>query len=91
MTVVSQTTRLTWTLPGGCAFVALATPSIASPGAMMSVVLLTRRDLHTIDEQTVTTAPMLAVVVANYVLMRCGDTITRVIGRRLQYCQPVVR
>jgi multiple antibiotic resistance protein len=58
----------------------LATPSIASPGAMMAVVLLTQKDVHTIDEQIVTTALMLAIDSATYVLMRCAATITRVIG-----------
>jgi multiple antibiotic resistance protein len=58
----------------------LATPSIASPGAMMAVVLLTQKDIHTIDEQIVTTALMLAVVSATYLLMRCADPITRLIG-----------
>ena len=58
----------------------LATPSIASPGAMMAVVLLTQNDLHTIDELIVTTALMLAVVGASYLLMRCAAPITRLIG-----------
>jgi multiple antibiotic resistance protein len=58
----------------------LATPSIASPGAMMAVVLLTQKDIHTIDEQIVTTALMLAVVGTTYVLMRCAGAITRIIG-----------
>ena len=37
----------------------LATPSIASPGAMMAVVLLTQNEFHTVDEQLVTTVLML--------------------------------
>jgi multiple antibiotic resistance protein len=58
----------------------LATPSIASPGAMLAVVLLTKNDLHTIDEQVVTSLLMLTVVAAAYVLMRCANPITRLIG-----------
>jgi multiple antibiotic resistance protein len=58
----------------------LATPSIASPGAMMAVVLMTQRDLHTIDEQVVTTFLMIVVVVAAYGLMRCAGLISRTIG-----------
>ena len=58
----------------------LAMPSIASPGAMMAVVLLTQKDLHTIDEVIVTTALMLAVVGTSYLLMRCATPITRLIG-----------
>ena len=58
----------------------LATPSIASPGAMLAVVLLTQNDVHSIDEQIVTSVLMLAVVGAAYVLMRCASSITRLIG-----------
>ena len=58
----------------------LATPSIASPGAMMAVVLMTQNDLHTVDEQFVTAALMLVVVGAAYILMRCAGPITRIIG-----------
>jgi multiple antibiotic resistance protein len=58
----------------------LATPSIASPGAMMAVVLLTQKDLHTVDEIFVTTFLMFAVVGAAYVLMRLAGPISRWIG-----------
>jgi multiple antibiotic resistance protein len=58
----------------------LATPGIASPGAMMAVVLLTQRDLYTIDEQIVTTALMLAIVGITYLLVRCAGPIIRLIG-----------
>jgi multiple antibiotic resistance protein len=58
----------------------LATPSVASPGAMMAVVLLTQRDTYGIDEQIVTTALTLAIVGAAYLLMRCAASITRLIG-----------
>lgn len=58
----------------------LATPSIASPGAMMAVVLLTQRDLYTIDEQVVTTIMMLLVVGAAYLLMRGASWISKTIG-----------
>jgi multiple antibiotic resistance protein len=58
----------------------LATPSIASPGAMMAVVLLTQNDLHTISEEIVVTLLMLAVIGTTYVLMRFSGLIIRVIG-----------
>jgi multiple antibiotic resistance protein len=58
----------------------LATPSIASPGAMMAVVLMTQNDLYTVDEQIVTTGLMLLVVGAAYVMMRCAGPIMRLIG-----------
>lgn len=58
----------------------LATPSIASPGAMMAVVLMTQRDLYTIDEVFVTTALMLIVVGAAYGLMLGAGRVSRVLG-----------
>ena len=58
----------------------LATPSIASPGAMMAVVLLTQRELYRFDEQLITTLLMLLVVGVTYVLMRTADPISRAIG-----------
>jgi multiple antibiotic resistance protein len=58
----------------------LATPSIASPGAMMAVVLLTQKDTHTIDEIFVATFLMFAVVGTAYSLMRLAEPISRWIG-----------
>jgi multiple antibiotic resistance protein len=58
----------------------LATPSIASPGAMMAVVLLTQRDRHTVDELIVVTLLMFLVIGAAYILMRCAGPIMRIIG-----------
>ncbi len=47
---------------------------------MMAVVLLTQRDLYTVDEQIVTTVMMLLVVGAAYVLMRGANWISKTIG-----------
>jgi multiple antibiotic resistance protein len=58
----------------------LATPSIASPGAMMAVVLLTQNDVHTIDEQAVVALLMIAVIGAAYAMMRASSLIIRIIG-----------
>jgi multiple antibiotic resistance protein len=58
----------------------LATPSIASPGAMMAVVLLTQSDSHTIDEAFVVTLMTLAVVAVSYVFMRWSGVIIGLIG-----------
>ena len=58
----------------------LATPSIASPGAMMAVVLLTENNRHSLIDQGATTIVMLLVVAAAYLLMRCAGTISRLIG-----------
>jgi len=58
----------------------LATPSIASPGAMMAVVLLTENARHSIAHQAVTAALMLVVIGVVYVLMRAASLISRLIG-----------
>lgn len=58
----------------------LATPSIASPGAMMAVVLLTENDRHDIGDQAITAAVMLAVVAITYLLMLFAGSILRIIG-----------
>jgi multiple antibiotic resistance protein len=43
-------------------------------------VMLTQRELYTIDELIVTTVLMLTVVGASYVFMLCAAPITRLIG-----------
>ena len=58
----------------------LATPSIASPGAMMAVVLLTENSRHSIGEQAVTALIMLVVVAAAYAMMRLAPIVFRWIG-----------
>jgi multiple antibiotic resistance protein len=58
----------------------LATPSLASPGAMMAVVLMTQNEVHSLDEQVVTALLMLTVVGIAYTLMRFAGVIIRVIG-----------
>ena len=59
----------------------LATPSIASPGAMMAVVLLTENQTHTLVDQISTAIIMMLVVLIAYGLMLIAGTISRVIGR----------
>ena len=58
----------------------LAVPSIASPGAMLTAVLLTESDKYSIWEQLQTVAVMLVVLVVTYVLMRISGQIDRLIG-----------
>lgn len=58
----------------------LATPSIASPGAMMAVVLLTENQVHTLLDQVTTAIIMLLVVGAAFGLMLVAGSISRVIG-----------
>jgi multiple antibiotic resistance protein len=58
----------------------LAVPSIASPGAMLAAVLLTKNSVYTILEQAQTALIMLFVLVLAYVLMLLSGLITRFIG-----------
>jgi multiple antibiotic resistance protein len=59
----------------------LAVPSIAGPGAMMAVILLTDNDVYTIPEQAETGVVLLVVLVLNYLLLLSSDFILRIIGR----------
>jgi multiple antibiotic resistance protein len=59
----------------------LAVPSIAGPGAMMTVILLTDNDVYTIPEQAETGVVLLVVLVLNYLLLLASDFILRIIGR----------
>jgi multiple antibiotic resistance protein len=59
----------------------LAMPSIAGPGAIMAVIVVTDNDLYTVTQQATTAAVLLAVLVVTYVLMLLSGPILRVIGR----------
>jgi len=59
----------------------MAIPSIAGPGAIMSVILLTDNDRFTVGEQVVTTAILLGVLLATYVMMRLAEVFTRFFGK----------
>lgn len=58
----------------------LATPSIASPGALLAVVLLTENAKHSLWEQAQTALTMLFVLLITLVLMLLASHIHRVIG-----------
>lgn len=58
----------------------LAVPSLASPGAMLAIVLLTDNDRFSIANQAVTGVVMISVLAVAYVFMRLADPIIRVIG-----------
>ncbi len=58
----------------------LAVPSIASPGAMLAAVLLTKNSVYSVWEQTQTALVMLAVLMIAYVLMLLAGFINRVVG-----------
>jgi multiple antibiotic resistance protein len=59
----------------------LAMPSIAGPGAMLAVVVLTENNTHSLLQQTATCGIMLAVLVANLFLMLAGERVVGLIGK----------
>jgi multiple antibiotic resistance protein len=58
----------------------LAVPSIASPGAMLAAVLLTKNAEFTVWEQTQTALVMMCVLFLAYILMLLSGFIVRIIG-----------
>ena len=58
----------------------LAVPSLASPGAMLAVVLMTDNNRFSLPEQAVTAVIMLVVCACAYLLMLSAQPILRVIG-----------
>ncbi|QIM63416.1 MarC family transcriptional regulator [Pasteurellaceae bacterium Orientalotternb1] len=58
----------------------LAVPSIASPGAMMAVVLLTDNHRYNLGEQFVTAGIMLAILLITYLLFLIANRIQHLIG-----------
>ncbi len=59
----------------------LAVPSLASPGAMLAVVVLTDNNRYSITEQAVTTGLTFLVILAALLLMLGAGFINRLIGR----------
>ena len=58
----------------------LAVPSLASPGAMLAIVILTDNNRFSVTDQMVTGGIMIAVIAAAYLMMRLADPIIRLIG-----------
>ena len=58
----------------------LAMPSIATPGALLAVVVLTDNNTHSFFQETLTCLVMALVLMATLVLMLLGDWIMRLIG-----------
>lgn len=58
----------------------LAVPSIASPGAMMAIVLLTDNHRFSVTDQFFTTVIMLLVLLITYFLLLAANKIQRIIG-----------
>ena len=59
----------------------LAMPSIATPGALLSVVVLTDNNTTSFLQETLTCAVMVVVLVATLILMLLGNRIIGLIGR----------
>lgn len=60
----------------------LAVPSIAGPGTIMAVIVLTDNDVYTVPEQAQTAVMLLLVLLINYLLLRSSEGILKVIGRQ---------
>ena len=58
----------------------LAVPSIASPGAMMAIVLLTDNHRFSFDDQLITALIMLSILFITYLLFVIANRIQRVLG-----------
>lgn len=58
----------------------LAVPSIASPGAMMAVVLLTDNHRYSLSDQFVTAGIMLSILLITYLLFLIANRIQHLIG-----------
>jgi len=58
----------------------LAVPSLASPGAMLAIVILTDNKRFSVSDQAITGVVMLGVIAAAYLLMRLAEPIIRLIG-----------
>src|SRR2546429_5783011 len=60
----------------------LAVPSIAGPGAMMAVIVLTDDDVYTVPQQAETGVVLLVVLLLTYIFLRFSDIILRLIGQQ---------
>src|SRR5213079_3758631 len=60
----------------------LAVPSIAGPGAMMAVIVLTDNDVYTVPQRLETGVVLVVVLFITYILLLFSDAILRVIGRQ---------
>ena len=58
----------------------VAIPSIASPGAIMAVVLLTDNHLYTIQQQVLTTALVLLVIALTMIILLLANRVQKRIG-----------
>jgi multiple antibiotic resistance protein len=66
--------------PRDIAVFPLAMPFIAGSGAIMSIVLLTENDLHSLPQKAGTAGTMCLVLIIVYVILRAADGIQRLLG-----------
>jgi multiple antibiotic resistance protein len=59
----------------------LAMPSIAGPGALLAVVVLTDNNTHSFLQETATCGVMLGVLILNLFLMLVGERIVSLVGK----------
>ena len=59
----------------------LAVPSIANPGSILAVIILTDNDIHTVSIQLGTALVLAAILAVAYVLMLLAGPIVKVIGK----------
>ena len=59
----------------------LAMPSIATPGALLAVVVLTDNNTHNFLDQTATCGIMLLILAINLTIMLLGEKIVKLMGR----------
>ena len=60
----------------------LAVPSIAGPGAMMAVIVLSDNDVYTVPQRLETGVVLVVVLFITYLFLLFSDGILRVIGRQ---------
>jgi multiple antibiotic resistance protein len=59
----------------------LAIPAIASPGALLAVVVLTDNTIYSVGSQLLTAGVLVLILGVTYVGMRWADTFVRLLGR----------
>jgi multiple antibiotic resistance protein len=59
----------------------LAMPTIATPGALLAVVVLTDNNTHSFLQETVTCGLLLLVIASTLIMMLLGDRIVALMGR----------
>jgi multiple antibiotic resistance protein len=58
----------------------VAIPSIASPGAIMAVVLMTDNQIYTLEQQAITTVLVLVVCILTGLLLLAANQVQKVVG-----------